>query len=103
MNILFVCKLGLQRSPTAAGLVNDAGEHDAKFAGVSENAEVPITKAVLDWADKIIVMEPDYKEIIQNNFKTDRDIEVLNVDDIFFMNDPELVNILKEKLAKYLK
>lgn len=105
MKLLFVCNAALQRSPTAAELINESTKHEAKFAGIHPLAEIPITNKSIKWADKIIVMEQNQRDFIENNFSNElenKEIHVLNIPDRFIKNDPELIKILKDKLSDYL-
>ena len=49
-------------------------------------------------------MEPHHAEYIQTHFKTNPGkIKVLNIPDIYFRNDPELVKELKNKVTPILE
>ena len=59
-----------------------------------------MTKDLVDWADKIFVMEDWHKEELLKQFKEARnkDIEILNVNNDYLRYDPELEKVLREKL-----
>jgi len=102
--VLFVCTANIDRSPTAEDLLKNVEGFEVQSAGVWFNARRRISKELIDWADIIFVMEDFHKEVIMT-LKPDADkkIVVLNIPDIYLRNDPELINILKVKLAEFLK
>jgi len=102
MRILFVCRANLQRSPTAEKLFK-SNNIETKSAGIDPLSFIVINQKTIDWANKIFVMEESQKEFILDNFKVDKDIIVLDIPDIYFKDDPELIKILKKKVGKYLK
>lgn len=106
MKILFICTAALQRSPTAAELVNSKYDnHEAKYAGIHPSAEIPITKESIEWADKIITMEEFQKTMIESKFPKEteeKELYALKIPDIYPKNDPELIEILEEKLEKII-
>jgi predicted protein tyrosine phosphatase len=101
-NILFVCTENLQRSPTAEELFKNSKKYSAKSAGISPFSKIQINNSAIEWADYLIVMEDFHKEFILKNFPASKqkNILVLNIPDIYYKNDPELIRILKEKLKK---
>ena len=102
--VLFVCTANIDRSPTAEDLLKNVEGFEVQSAGVWFNARRRISKELIDWADIIFVMEDFHKEVIMT-LKPDADkkIVVLNIPDIYLRNDPELISILKVKLAEFLK
>ena len=63
-----------------------------------------LTQKLVDWADLILVMEPQHKEQMQQCYKTKPDqIRVLNIPDIYFRNDPQLIHELKRKVVPILE
>lgn len=58
---------------------------------------------MIDWADHIFVMEYRHRDLIKQNFRLNgKALTVLNIEDIYPFNDPELVEILQASLAEYL-
>ncbi len=104
MRILFVCNANLQRSPTAESLFEDSN-HEAKSVGIHPLAQTSITKQSVEWADEIFVMENFQKDFILQRFSKqvkNKPIHVLNIPDVYYRDDPQLIKILKEKLKDYL-
>ncbi len=108
--ILFICTAGRNRSPTAARvfaqMLESAGQargFEIRYAGVDSLADVLLTREVADWATEIYVMEEEHKIILRRMFGQPADkIKVLDIEDVYFRDDPVLVEILKSKLKEYV-
>jgi len=112
MNILFLCTANIQRSRTAEDHFRDSYPgHIYKSAGLSEkycnqHGTTVCTTDLLDWADKVFVMEPMHIERIEDNagrHYLDK-VENLKIEDIYQYMQAALVQILDahEKL-QFLK
>jgi predicted protein tyrosine phosphatase len=119
--LLFVCSRNQWRSPTAAALFKNSDRYVAKSAGTSAKARVKITAGMINWADKIFVMEKRHAAIIQQNYRDiiqDRcssgeaiakanaplppTIITLHISDDYQYMQPELIDMLESRLAEYL-
>ena len=101
--LLFVCMCGRDRSPCASEIVNKdfSNLFEAKFAGISPIADVPMTKQALEWADKVVCMERFHRDMLSDNFPEARrmkEVLVWNVSNEFCRNDPELEKELRGKI-----
>jgi len=104
VKILFVCGRNVDRSPTAEEMFGTVEGAEVRSAGVSLGATVPVTRDLIDWADKIFVMEHKHeKAILKIDPSAWRKIEVLNIPDRFYKNQPELRALLKDRMRPYLK
>ena len=93
--VLCLCSAGLLRSATIADILVKTGKYNVRNAGCSvEYALIPLSTALLQWADKIVVVEEWY------NFVTEAlsaygiegvDVTSLPLEDIYCRNDPILV------------
>ncbi|SDS06605.1 Predicted protein tyrosine phosphatase [Mucilaginibacter mallensis] len=102
-NLLFICSKNQWRSPTAELLFKNHAIHQARSAGTSDKARVKVNQKMIDWADIILVMERKHHQILKQRFElTGKQILVLNIEDNYRLNDPELINILKLHLRDYL-
>ncbi|AMR34431.1 protein tyrosine phosphatase [Mucilaginibacter sp. PAMC 26640] len=102
-NLLFICSKNQWRSPTAELLFKNHSLHRARSAGTSDKARVRLNQKMIDWADEIFVMENRHREMVKQNFRLNgRVLTVLDIDDLYQFNDPELVEILRISLAEYL-
>ncbi|WP_299178773.1 hypothetical protein [uncultured Neptuniibacter sp.] len=110
MNILFVCTANIQRSLTAEHLCARLYPcHSFKSAGVSKkecsrNNSTLCTVALLDWADIVFTFEKMHAERIEQHTAGEYTGKIinLNIEDRFQYNAPELITLIKEKLANYL-
>jgi predicted protein tyrosine phosphatase len=103
--LLFVCSRNQWRSPTAAALFADSDRYVAKSAGTSDSARIKITPGLINWADRLFVMEKRHAAIIQRNYPdliADKSIVVLHITDDYQYMDSELIDILNSCLAEYL-
>jgi len=100
--VLFVCSGNFHRSPTAVKVFKDREGFEVKSAGTSFNMPNPISAELVQWADKIFVMEEKHKEFIaQKHPEAKSKIIVLDIEDNYSRDDPQLKAILKEKLESY--
>ena len=99
-NVLFICGKARMRSPTAADLVLGWGGN-ADFAGLSHDADEKVSSEHIDWADVIYVMEARQKKRLNALFGPllrDKRVVSLGVPDRFAYMQPELVELLSQKL-----
>ena len=103
IKILFVCTENLQRSPTAESLFSNSKKYKVKSCGISQFAEIIISKESVRWADIIVCMEEVHKEFILENFPEshNKELIVLNILDIYYKDDPKLIELLKQKLKRF--
>jgi predicted protein tyrosine phosphatase len=77
---------------------------EARSAGTWKYARNPVTRELIDWADRIIVMEQEQQEtILDIRPEAAEKIVVLNIPDTYSRNSPQLVRVLKEKLSEHLQ
>lgn len=58
---------------------------------------------MIDWADVVFVMERKHLDILRQRFSFDQQqLLLLNIEDNYQFNDPELVELLKFSLINYL-
>ena len=113
--VLTVCSAGCLRSPTAAHILSgEPWNFNTRCAGTSqEYAIVPVTEALVLWADVILVMDSDQQKFIndlQNKIFNDMDnwtydyqfkqVINLEIEDEFDYRHPKLVEIMKDKFYK---
>jgi predicted protein tyrosine phosphatase len=112
--VLTVCSACCLRSPTAAHILSSPPwNFNTRCAGTSqEYAIVPVSEALVAWADVILVMDKSqYNHImnIQNslhkNFDTTTDTDFkpiynLEIGDNYDYRNPKLVEIMTEKFKE---
>jgi predicted protein tyrosine phosphatase len=102
-NLLFICSKNQWRSPTAELLFKNHPQHTVQSAGTSDNARIRVSQKMIDRADVIFVMERKHKDLLRQRFDiTGKQLIVLDIEDNYQFNDPELIEILKEALREYL-
>lgn len=110
--VLTVCSAGCLRSPTAAHILSSPPfNFNTRCAGTSaEYAIIPVTEALIAWADVILVMDSDqqrYVNDMQNKIFNDLDnwgydfqykqVINLEIEDNYDYRHPKLVEIMIEK------
>ena len=105
MRILFVCTANKLRSPTAEDVFRSWPGIEAISAGTDADAPRPLTRELVASADMIFAMEAHHRGHIRKKFKQrppDSRIITLYIPDEYERGDPELVALLKEKIAPRL-
>lgn len=102
MKILFVCTGNLERSPTAEAMFKGRDDLEVKSAGTGSMAFNLISRELIDWADRIFVMENKHRAcIIKMVPKSENKIVVLDIPCRYGWNSPILKEMLRKKLSKY--
>ncbi len=103
MNILFVCRANLQRSPTAEEMVREmTDEMNVKSAGIVHNAETIVDRGILEWADRIYVMTDSIKRRMESDFPAlmkRKKVRVLGIRDRYLKGDEALKKKLLRKFS----
>jgi predicted protein tyrosine phosphatase len=103
--VLFICEANKLRSPTAAALYRHKVGLEVKSAGFSADSPVKLSEELLEWADKIFVMEKRHRNKIRKKFSElykQKRIICLYIPDEFEYMEPGLVKLLTEKLSRFL-
>jgi predicted protein tyrosine phosphatase len=105
---LFVCYANEQRSRTAEDVCRKMAAQRGfdiavTSAGIAPAANNPLTKELVNQADIIFVME-DYMQIAVEEVYggKGKNIVCFDIPDIYYRNDPQLIEILQEQLRPYL-
>ncbi len=97
MKVLFICNQNENRSKTAEELFSK--DFETKSAGLYN--EKPLSENDLSWANIVVVMEGRQRSEIARRFPAmymQKQILSLDIPDIYRYNQPELINILKNKI-----
>ena len=103
--LLFVCSQNKWRSLTAERLFDDHPHYEARSAGTEPGARVRVTAGHLGWAEVIFVMERRHADRLREKFAEAlqaKPVVVLRIPDKYQFGDPQLVALLREKLAAQL-
>jgi len=105
---LFVDNEGVIRSATAQAVANKAGINARAVGADYTQALVPISAQLTNWAQKVIFLDQasydKAAELFQGHeydwLSVTGKSQILDIADTYFYMDPQLVNILKEKLPE---
>lgn len=106
MKILFICSANKQRSKTAEDyFAVKFPEHEFLSAGTNlkicrKEGTTELTEDLLEWADKVYVMEKKHLDQIQKHTgsKYYSKVKVINIPDIYEYYDKALLRILDERI-----
>jgi predicted protein tyrosine phosphatase len=104
MNLLFVCRYNEMRSCTAETIYAEEG-YPVRSAGTEIGATVSLSNDIILWADLIFVMEEKQKVIINSIYadaSENKKIIILDIPDNYHYMEPELVELIKSRVAPYL-
>ena len=104
-NILFVCSQNRLRSPTAEQVFATWPGVECSSAGTNHDAENPLSAELVEWADVIFVMEKAHRNKVNAKYRAqlrDKRVIVLGIPDDYDFMDPELVELLKNKVGRFL-
>ncbi len=104
--ILFVCGKNRRRSLSAEEVFSGIEGIEVSSAGTSVEAECQVSADLLEWADRVFVMQRSQQRYLQVHFAhvlKDKKIVCLNVPDVYTYMQPELVTILRAKVLPLLR
>lgn len=103
--VLFICSQNRLRSPTTEQVFSSYEQIECTSAGLNNDADNPVTPEAVEWADIIFVMEKTHRNKLRSKFKhhlARARIICLDIPDDYDYMDPELIRILKTKVAPFL-
>jgi predicted protein tyrosine phosphatase len=103
--VLFVCRYNQMRSPTAERTSSPGSLPKMRSAGTNPDARVQVNELMLDWADVVFVMDDQQRTALSGAFPHHAAIGrlvTLNIEDDYTFLDPELVTLLRERVAPHL-
>ncbi|MEL7484960.1 MAG: phosphotyrosine protein phosphatase [Planctomycetota bacterium] len=104
-NVLFLCGKNRWRSPTAEAVFADRPDLEVQSAGVSKDADLLVTAEMVSWADLIFVMETTHREKLAARLGEhikDQRVICLNIRDEYKHMDPELIELLQQRVTPHL-
>ena len=105
MNVLFICSQNRLRSPTAEAVFSGIDGIDALSAGTASDAITPVSADLVEWADILFAMENYHRNKLKERFGKlleSKRLIVLRIPDDYQYMDPELIEILKQKVTPHL-
>ena len=106
LKILFVCTVNRMRSATTHKIFQSDPRFDVDSAGTDKSASTVLEPEQLEWADAILVMEKSHRNYIRHKYPEYYDkkkIMCLYIPDDFDFMQPELIELLKSKVADVYK
>jgi predicted protein tyrosine phosphatase len=106
LNLLFVCTQNRLRSPTAEQVFAEWPGVETASAGLGNDAEVPVSPELLEWADIVFVMEQVHRRRLAQRFKAHLKgarVICLGIPDDFDFMQPALVELLLRKVPVHLR
>jgi len=103
---LFICGRNRLRSPTAEQVFSTWPGVETASAGVSNDADSPVTPELLEWADVIFVMEASHRTKLAARFRPSlrgKRVVCLDIPDEYQFMQPRLVELLIERAGGHLK
>lgn len=98
--VLCVCSAGLLRSPTTAVVLQREFGYNTRSAGLYDYALIPVSQALIEWADEIVFMEEKHHQmflrdpLLEGVDLSDLQITVLGIPDDFRYMDEELQEMI---------
>lgn len=106
IHALFICSRNRLRSPTAEAIFASWPGVATDSAGLSPDADVPLSAEQLAWADLILVMEKQHRSKLNRRFKSclhGKRVICLDIPDNYGYMQPELVALLEKKAGRLLR
>lgn len=99
--VLTVCSAGLLRSATLQNvLIKEYGYNVRNCGTIEPYALIPISEALVQWADEIVFVDKDAYNDVENdliNLDVINKCYILDIPDRYEFNNKELVKICKEQ------
>jgi predicted protein tyrosine phosphatase len=104
--IMFICGKNRRRSSSAEEIFSGMDGIEVSSAGTSVEAECQVSADLLEWADRVFVMEQSQRRYLNAHFARsvkDKKIVCLNIADRYGYMQPELVTALRAKVLPLLR
>jgi predicted protein tyrosine phosphatase len=104
-HVLFICSQNRLRSPTAEQVFSSHPGIEVASAGMSHDAETPVSAELVSWADVIFVMEETHRNELSSKFNSylqNKRLVCLDIPDDYEFMDPTLIKLLKAKVTPFL-
>ena len=102
MNVLFVCTANTERSRKAEDMFKGREGLSVRSAGTHPLGDgKPLTKELVEWADRILVMENEHRSYIAAQYPSALPkVRVLGIPDEYSRENPRLGRLLEQKTRK---
>lgn len=103
--VLFLCGKNRLRSPTAEQIFAARPDLDVTSAGLSQDADIPVTPELLIWAEIVFVMERVHRQKLSARFQRHlkgKKVICLDIPDDYEFMDPKLILLLQARVPRHL-
>jgi len=103
--VLFLCRANRMRSPTAERVFCKRPDLDVRSAGTAPDAMARVNTQMLDWADRIFIMDDAQRRALKRDFPGHPALEriiCLDIPDEFTFMQAELVELLNARVPAHL-
>lgn len=102
MKALVICMCNLNRSPTVAKFLKKKYlDWEVKSTGTEYAYDCKISQELLDWADRIFIMDIEQEYALAKRFKNyENKITLLGIGDIYDRDDKHLIEMLEWKFGE---
>lgn len=97
-HVLFLCSQNKLRRPTAEAIFSGIDGFEVRSAGLNNDAVVPTSPELIEWADYIFVMEKSHRNKLQKKYR-----KVINKQRVICLDIPDEYEFMDEWLIKLLK
>lgn len=96
--VLCVCSGGVLRSATAAVVLSQPPYNcNTRAVGSEPYALIPVSQALVEWADEIVCMLPHHLKRLNELFILHVQPVVLGIKDDYNYRQPELIELIKKQ------
>lgn len=106
--VLCVCSAAMLRSATIANVLTSKYKYNCRSAGTADYALIPVSEALLAWADEIVCAEVRHKKDIITELEYDsfspeyitnieKKIQVLGIPDDFSYMEDDLILLIRNR------
>ncbi len=102
--LLFICGKNRRRSPTAETIFGADAELEVRSAGTAADADCPVDRELLEWADDVVVMEQRHRAQLMKRFSPvlrNKRVVCLRIPDAYQLMQPELVDRLHTTASRW--
>lgn len=105
-HVLFLCSQNKLRSPTAEAIFSGADGFEVRSAGLNNDAVVPTSPELIEWADYIFVMEKPHRNKLRKKYRkfiNKQRVICLDIPDEFEYMDEGLIKLLKQRIGVFFQ
>lgn len=105
LRVVFICAQNKLRSPTAEAVFRGTEGWEVTSAGTNRDAETPVSRDLLEWADVAVCMEKRHRDVLRQRFRgavPDERMLTLGIPDDYEFMDAQLIDLLERLVPQRL-